>query len=79
MKGKKWDEESHPVTWLHEVKPDHLLRVLCGQIRKTKKTLCLKNSSPQIRIDDQYFSSILIKIRNFFDINFELKSKDTKE
>ena len=37
MKGKKRDEESHTVTWLHDVKPDHLLRVLCGQIQEDKK------------------------------------------
>ena len=49
-----------------------------ARVRKTKKAL-LKNSLPQIRIDDQYFSSFLTKIRSFYDINFELKSNDTKE
>ena len=49
------------------------------RVRKTKKALFLKDSLLQIRIDDQYFSSILTKIRNFFDISFELKSNDTKE
>ena len=77
--GKKWEEELHPVIWVHEVKLDHLYELFVTRVRKTKKAHFLKDFLMQIRIDDQYFSSILTKIRNFFDISFELKSNDTKE